>query len=198
MDKTINQKAWFLVLPVFGLVYLLAAAAPWPTRLRRLAGATAALIVSSGWYLLLVELWPASSRPYVGGSQDDSIVELALGYNGIGRLTGEEVGGGHDHARRAKAALQAMMLAEGLLHRMQRRAIGGQPLDGLDLMTVGHHRKRRAGLHRLAVQVHDAGAALRGVAADMGACQPQVFAQELDQKGTGVDIRVNGIAVHDH
>ncbi|OFJ50672.1 glycosyl transferase, partial [Mycolicibacterium grossiae] len=83
----------FLVLPVFGLVYLLAAAAPWPTRLRRLAGATAALIVSSGWYLLLVELWPASSRPYVGGSQDDSIVELALGYNGIGRLTGEEVGG---------------------------------------------------------------------------------------------------------
>ena len=35
----------------------------------------------------------ASSRPYIGGSQHDSIVELALGYNGIGRLTGDETGG---------------------------------------------------------------------------------------------------------
>ena len=33
------------------------------------------------------------SRPYIGGSQHDSIVELALGYNGFGRLTGDETGG---------------------------------------------------------------------------------------------------------
>ncbi|MEU0498628.1 glycosyltransferase family 39 protein [Mycobacterium sp. NPDC006124] len=83
----------FLVLPAFGLAYLIAAAVPLRTRLLRLAGALAAMVVSGGWYLLLVELWPASSRPYVGGSQNDSIVELALGYNGIGRLTGEETGG---------------------------------------------------------------------------------------------------------
>ncbi len=51
------------------------------------------LVVSGGWYLLLVELWPTSSRPYIGGSQHDSIVELALGYNGFGRLTGDEPGG---------------------------------------------------------------------------------------------------------
>jgi 4-amino-4-deoxy-L-arabinose transferase-like glycosyltransferase len=50
-------------------------------------------VVSAGWYLLLVELWPSSSRPYIGGSQHDSIVELALGYNGFGRLTGDEPGG---------------------------------------------------------------------------------------------------------
>jgi hypothetical protein len=43
----------------------------------------------------------------------------------------------------------------------------------------------------------DAGAALRGIAADMGARQPQVFAEKLDQEGTGVDIGVYGIAVHD-
>ncbi len=83
----------FLVLPAFGAAYLIAAAVPLRTRLLRLAGGLAALIVSGGWYLLLVELWPASSRPYVGGSQNDSIVELALGYNGIGRLTGNETGG---------------------------------------------------------------------------------------------------------
>ena len=41
-------------------------------------------------------------------------------------------------------------------------------------------------------------AALGGVAADMGPGQPQRFAQKLDQQGTRVDIRVNGVAVHDH
>ncbi len=50
-------------------------------------------MLSGGWYLLLVELWPSASRPYIGGSQHDSIIELALGYNGLGRLTGDEVGG---------------------------------------------------------------------------------------------------------
>jgi 4-amino-4-deoxy-L-arabinose transferase-like glycosyltransferase len=83
----------FLVLPGFGAAYLVAAAVPFRTRLLRLAGAVVAMVVSGGWYLLLVELWPASSRPYVGGSQHDSIIELALGYNGFGRLTGNEPGG---------------------------------------------------------------------------------------------------------
>jgi hypothetical protein len=45
--------------------------------------------------------------------------------------------------------------------------------------------------------MHDAGAALRGVAADMGAGQPQILAQELHQQGAGIDIGVDGIAVHD-
>jgi hypothetical protein len=87
---------------------------------------------------------------------------------------------GHDHARRAEAALQAVMLAERLLHRVQRRAVGGKPLNGLDLVAIGHHRQRGAGFDGLAVEMHDAGAALRGVATDMGAGQPQILTQKLD------------------
>jgi 4-amino-4-deoxy-L-arabinose transferase-like glycosyltransferase len=83
----------FLVLPVFGLVYLLTADAPPRTRIARLLDALLAVIVSAGWYLALVELWPTASRPYIGGSQHNSILELMLGYNGVGRLTGDEVGG---------------------------------------------------------------------------------------------------------
>ncbi len=83
----------FLVLPALAASYLVGAAAPWRARLRGLAVAATALVVSAGWYLLLVEFWPASSRPYIGGSQGDSIIELALGYNGFGRLTGNETGG---------------------------------------------------------------------------------------------------------
>jgi 4-amino-4-deoxy-L-arabinose transferase-like glycosyltransferase len=82
-----------LVTPVFALVFLIAADLPLWTRVRRLACGALALVVSAGWYLLLVELWPADARPYIGGSQQNSILELTLGYNGLGRLTGDEVGG---------------------------------------------------------------------------------------------------------
>jgi 4-amino-4-deoxy-L-arabinose transferase-like glycosyltransferase len=50
------------------------------------------MILAAGWWVAIVELWPASSRPYIGGSQTNSILELTLGYNGFGRLTGTEVG----------------------------------------------------------------------------------------------------------
>lgn len=82
-----------LVVPVFALVFLVAADQPLAQRFRRLAAGAAAMVVSAGWYLLLVELWPVDKRPYIGGSQQNSILELTLGYNGLGRLTGDEVGG---------------------------------------------------------------------------------------------------------
>ncbi|WP_408632981.1 ArnT family glycosyltransferase [Mycolicibacterium mengxianglii] len=82
-----------LVAPVFALVFLLAADVPLRSRVRRLLAGTVALVVSAGWYLALVEVWPADSRPYIGGSQQNSILELTFGYNGLGRLTGDEVGG---------------------------------------------------------------------------------------------------------
>ncbi|MEV5652549.1 glycosyltransferase family 39 protein [Nocardia sp. NPDC052254] len=83
----------FVVLPVFAVVYLLAAQTPWRTRLVRSVLAVVAVVVSAGWYLAVVALWPASDRPFIGGSQRNSVLELALGYNGFGRLTGDEVGG---------------------------------------------------------------------------------------------------------
>jgi len=83
----------FLVLPGFAVAYLVAGSRSVGRRVVALVGATAVMVVAGGWYLLLAELWPADNRPYIGGSQRNSIVELALGYNGFGRLTGDEVGG---------------------------------------------------------------------------------------------------------
>ncbi|WP_193611353.1 glycosyltransferase family 39 protein [Nocardioides lijunqiniae] len=82
----------FLVLPALALAYGLFATVPLWRRLGHLLVALAALVASTAWYVAIVELWPAGSRPYIGGSQDDSILELTLGYNGLGRLTGEETG----------------------------------------------------------------------------------------------------------
>ncbi|MCV7203739.1 glycosyl transferase [Mycolicibacterium peregrinum] len=83
----------FLVLPGIAAAALVAGDRPLGRRILDVVTAGVAMVLSGGWFLVLVELWPSSSRPYIGGSQHDSILELALGYNGLGRLTGDETGG---------------------------------------------------------------------------------------------------------
>lgn len=84
-------QAW-LILPPLALVYLICA----PTTVRKRIGqvllAGVAVVVSAGWWVAIVELWPASSRPYIGGSQNNSFLELTFGYNGLGRINGNETG----------------------------------------------------------------------------------------------------------
>lgn len=81
-----------LVVPAYGLAYLIAGPPKLGKRLWQLALALLAVIVSAGWYIAIVELVPASMRPFIGGSQNNSILELTLGYNGLGRLNGDETG----------------------------------------------------------------------------------------------------------
>ncbi|MER5430914.1 glycosyltransferase family 39 protein [Streptomyces sp. NPDC002588] len=82
----------FLILPPLAIVYAVCAPVSVKKRFGQLAAATGALLVSGGWWVAIVELWPASSRPYIGGSQNNSFLELTFGYNGLGRLNGEETG----------------------------------------------------------------------------------------------------------
>jgi len=81
-----------LVLPGFALVYLYAAPVPMRRRITQVLAGGLATVVSAGWWVAVVALLPASDRPYIGGSQHNSILELTLGYNGFGRLTGNETG----------------------------------------------------------------------------------------------------------
>jgi 4-amino-4-deoxy-L-arabinose transferase-like glycosyltransferase len=83
----------FLVVPAFALVYLVWAPAGMRRKLWQLTLAAAAMVASAGWWVAIVAVVPASSRPYIGGSQHNSVLELALGYNGLGRLNGNETGG---------------------------------------------------------------------------------------------------------
>jgi 4-amino-4-deoxy-L-arabinose transferase-like glycosyltransferase len=82
----------FLVVPGFAAVYLLAAPVGVRRRVAQLLAGFAALVVAAGWWVLATSLTPASARPYIGGSQHNSVLELVLGYNGVGRLTGNETG----------------------------------------------------------------------------------------------------------
>lgn len=87
-----KQLQVFLVLPGFGLAMLASSPARWPRRVLDAAAALAAMVVAAGWWVLLTVVVPSGSRPYIGGSQTDSFLELTFGYNGLGRLTGDETG----------------------------------------------------------------------------------------------------------
>ncbi|MFE7764260.1 ArnT family glycosyltransferase [Streptomyces sp. NPDC057438] len=82
----------FLILPPLAIVYVVFAPAPLRKRIGQVLLAGLAMVVAGGWWVAIVELWPASSRPYIGGSQNNSFLELTFGYNGLGRLNGEETG----------------------------------------------------------------------------------------------------------
>ncbi len=126
----------FLVVPGFALVYLLAAPASLRRRVVQLLAAGATLVAAGGWWVAVVELWPASSRPYIGGSQGNSVLELMFGYNGLGRLNGNQVGsvvGGGQQG-------QAGMWGETGLFRLFDSQFGGQAswLLPAALLFAGH------------------------------------------------------------
>ena len=100
----------FLVVPAMAAAYFLAAPTTFWRRVRQLALAAVAMVVSAGWWVAVVVLTPAADRPYIGGSQDNNLLNLIFGYNGFGRLTGNESGsvvGGGARARRGSGARPA-------------------------------------------------------------------------------------------
>ncbi len=82
----------FIVVPGFAAVYLLAAPVSVRRRLGQLLASGVAMFAAAAWWVAVVAVWPAGSRPYIGGSQDNSILNLIFGYNGLGRITGNERG----------------------------------------------------------------------------------------------------------
>ncbi|APH35251.1 glycosyltransferase family 39 protein [Bacillus sp. JNUCC-22] len=84
----------YMILPAFLLFYMIAANTTIKKKIISLVSALAVLTAVSLSWPLIVDNIPASKRPYVGSSQTNSVLELAFGYNGIQRLTGQSSGGG--------------------------------------------------------------------------------------------------------
>jgi 4-amino-4-deoxy-L-arabinose transferase-like glycosyltransferase len=80
-------QAW-LVLPAFALVWLVCAPVSFRRRVAGLLMSGVSVALASGWWVAIVELLPAGSRPYIGGSETNSALELLLGYDGLGRIFG--------------------------------------------------------------------------------------------------------------
>ncbi|MFD8442258.1 ArnT family glycosyltransferase [Streptomyces globisporus] len=89
LTKTLQA---FLILPPLAVLYAVCAPVPVRKRIGQLGLSALTMVVAGGWWVAIVELMPESSRPYVGGSQNNSFLELTFGYNGLGRINGEETG----------------------------------------------------------------------------------------------------------
>ena len=140
----------FLVLPALALVYLLAASTTVPKRLGHLLVACGSMVAAAGWWVAIVSLWPAGSRPWIGGSQGNSILELTLGYNGFGRLTGDETGsvGGGGAGPGGTGGAGGSMWGQTGLTRLLDGEVGGQVAwllpSALVLLVAGLWATRRA------------------------------------------------------
>ncbi|MEA2623951.1 MAG: hypothetical protein QOH61_2861, partial [Chloroflexota bacterium] len=129
----------YLVLPAFIVTHAICA----PGSLRRrgagLVAAALAVVVSSGWWVLAIELIPAANRPYIGGSTNNSALQLLLGYDGLGRIfggPGPAGGGGPGGGGGAGAGGGGFGGAAGLL-RMFNAQFGGQIAWLLPFSAVG-------------------------------------------------------------
>ncbi|MFI5624391.1 glycosyltransferase family 39 protein [Nocardioides sp. NPDC051685] len=83
----------FLIIPAIAAVYLIAGPGSFLKRVLHGVYCFGAMLLAAGWWIAIFELVPESWRPYMDGSQNNSVLELALGYNGIGRINGGDYGG---------------------------------------------------------------------------------------------------------
>jgi 4-amino-4-deoxy-L-arabinose transferase-like glycosyltransferase len=99
-----------VVLPAIGLVVMIGGPGSVRTRMRNLLIGLATTVASAGWFVVLVAIWPADSRPYIGGSTDNSLLQRALAHNGVGRvLGGDGMAGGSEISWLLPAALIGLL-----------------------------------------------------------------------------------------
>jgi 4-amino-4-deoxy-L-arabinose transferase-like glycosyltransferase len=131
LTKTLDA---FIVVPALGLAYLWCGPPRLARRIGQLGWAALALLVSSGWWVAIVELWPKSARPYIGGSTDNSELNLIFGYNGFARIFGS--GGAGAGGGTTSGSSSAFGGGEGLL-RMFDSELAGQISWLLPLAVAG-------------------------------------------------------------
>src|SRR3954454_6719411 len=116
-----KMGAALLVVPALTVAWLWAAPR---NRLRGLLGGAAALVAAGGAWPLLVALTPASSRPWISGTADNSIWSLITDYNGLGRLDGQA--GGPQGAAGAGGFGGGLFGGDPGILRLLNAALGGQ------------------------------------------------------------------------
>jgi 4-amino-4-deoxy-L-arabinose transferase-like glycosyltransferase len=120
----------YLVVPAYAVLYLVAAPRSIWKRIGHLALAGLLLIAISLSWVVAVDLTPASQRPYVDSTQDNSEISLAIGYNGIDRLLrgfGPFGGGGFRGGNRARPPANA---SSNTTSRFSNPGTPGQPNNG--------------------------------------------------------------------
>ncbi len=144
----------YLVLPAFAITWALVAPGSIRRRIAGLAVALVAVVAASAWWVVAMELIPAASRPYIGGSTNNSALDLVLGYDGLGRIFGQGGGPSAPTAGATPGGGGGFSGTPGIL-RLFNAELGGQiawllPLSlvGLVAGLVARFRARRTDLAR--------------------------------------------------
>jgi 4-amino-4-deoxy-L-arabinose transferase-like glycosyltransferase len=127
-----------IVLPVFVLVYIFAAKPKFWQRIKHILIAGIFLAISALWWPLIVTAIPKTDRPYIGSSSNDSIWNLIIGYNGVGRLLGEGTGqgaGGGGHSGGAPSGLTSGTTGRGISTTRSFGAFPGTAASGVGQST---------------------------------------------------------------
>ena len=128
----------YLLVPAFFLLYLLAAPRRWRTRVAHLTLATIVLLGVSLSWAVAVDLTPADGRPYVGGSENNTVLSLIVGYNGLERLIpgNGKIGSITKHAKAPSPAAPSTQNAGG---KDGKSGDDGQstPGQGTNLVAIG-------------------------------------------------------------
>src|SRR3989449_6999991 len=122
----------------------------------------------------------------------DRLADFLLGW--IRRFF-QEGGDRHEEPGGAEPTLQPVRVPERFLNRVQSFSVA-QPLDGHQGVPVGLHPQQQAGAHRLTVQKNGAGPADAVLAPQVGAGQPEVFAEHVGQRAAHGDRDGVALAVH--
>jgi 4-amino-4-deoxy-L-arabinose transferase-like glycosyltransferase len=117
-------QAW-IVVPAIAVAFLVGTTGPMKRRILDLLGAGGVLVASSFWWVVLHDSWPGS-KPYVGGSADGSAWDLIVGYNGFGRISGGDQGGGMVISSPNGETKTSSFGGDPGLFRMFNDAVGGQ------------------------------------------------------------------------
>jgi 4-amino-4-deoxy-L-arabinose transferase-like glycosyltransferase len=139
--------AAYVVVPGIALAYAVGAPGSLPVRLGKLAAGGVVLAAVSLAWIAAVELTPASKRPYVGGSTNNSELGLAFEYNGFGRVEGQQGGPGHIPVR-AGALVHTQPLLPSAGRTASRSRLAGTAHVS---SRAGHHAARKAHARPVAV-----------------------------------------------
>ena len=110
--------AAFLLVPGIALAYLVCAPGSARRRIAQLAVAGLAMLVVSFSWIALVELTPASQRPYVGSSTNNTELGLTFEYNGVGRVEGQVGGPGRVPVKAGGKVLESHQLTGAVHHSL--------------------------------------------------------------------------------
>ncbi len=81
-----KQLQAMVILPALAVAFLAYSPVSWRRRVQTCYVGLGTMTVTAGFWMTAVELFPSSDRPYIGGSTNNSALQLTLAYNGLNRL----------------------------------------------------------------------------------------------------------------